>query len=169
MHKIHKRHLYLLTGAHKKAAGRVSSRVITLQSGAHVYYFIPRSLESDWSSAPFKRRLIRPTDEMCATDCGATSDLKHPTPQSSDLLLESAYASAARSPNLEHMDVKELRQHLQPSCVCDANASAKLIEASTCLYAVCDLTSGRRCDHHGEGKYEEMHKGWATVTAWGVL
>lgn len=44
----------------------------------------------------------------------ATSDLKHPTPQSSDLLLESAYASAARSPGLEHMDVKELRQHLQP-------------------------------------------------------
>lgn len=34
---------------------------------------------------------------MCATDCGTTSDLKHPTPQSSDLLLESAYASPARS------------------------------------------------------------------------
>lgn len=33
---------------------------------------------------------------MCASDCGPTSDLKHPTPQSSDLLLESAYASPAR-------------------------------------------------------------------------
>lgn len=104
------------------------------------------------SSAPFKRHLIRPTDETRATDCGATSDLKHPTPQSSDLLLESAYASAARAPNLEHMDVKEPRQHLQPSSLCDASASAKLIEAAACLSAACDRTSGGRCDRHGEGE-----------------
>lgn len=67
------------------------------------------------------------------------------------------------------MDVKELRQHLQPSSVCDANASAKLIEASALPSLRSDHTSGGRCDRHGEGKYEETHKGWVTVTAWGVL
>lgn len=43
---------------------------------------------------------------MCASDCGTTSDLKHPTPQSSDLLLESAYASPARSQLKTHGRVR---------------------------------------------------------------
>lgn len=97
---------------------------------------------------------------MCATDCGTTSDLKHPTPQSSDLLLESAYASAARSQLKSRAWLRggrALRQHpqpLAPSVTCSVQKRACWANGSLGepfpQSAIAHLEADVMWFHHGE-------------------